>query len=209
MEQITTPRGRPTGTAPAPLARDLRAECEAENDRRRSAAEPRVGTPRRLAYLYREHIVGTGRERRLAITASFFLTYLFVRFITHSIRDHRLRTIFHDVGSGGGLHIHHMVYGIFGLMLAAYIAVAFQPRRRWAVLLLALLYGVSLALTLDEFALWLNLKDVYWERQGRESVDAVLIVGALISITVAGRGLLGGMARDVRTIWRDLRGADR
>lgn len=171
---------------------------------RGGADEPQPGTPRRLAYLYREHVAGTGRERRLIIAVSFFLTYLFVRFITHSIRDHRLRAILHNLGTGGGLHIHHMVFGIIGLMVAGYLTVALQPRRRRWVCLLALLFGVSLALTLDEFALWLNLKDVYWDRQGRESVDAVLIVGALISITAAGRGLFAAMARDVAGIWRDL-----
>ena len=51
------------------------------------------------------------------------------------------------------------------------------------------------------------LQNVYWQREGRESVDAVLIVGALIGLAAAGRGLFVAMARDVATIWRDLRGA--
>ena len=38
---------------------------------------------------------------------------------------------------------------------------------------MAILYGVGAALTLDEFALWLNLEDVYWSPQGRSSIDAV------------------------------------
>ena len=53
--------------------------------------------------------------------------------------------------------------------------------------IMALLYGVGAALTLDEFALWLNLKDVYWDHEGRRSIDAVVLFGALVSM-----GLWGG-----------------
>jgi len=49
-----------------------------------------------------------------------------------------------------------------------------------------LLFGAGAALTLDEFALWLNLSDVYWAREGRASLDAVVIFGALLSCGVWG-----------------------
>jgi len=60
---------------------------------------------------------------------------------------------------------------------------------------MALLYGVGAALTLDEFALWLNLEDVYWARQGRESIDAVILFGALLLIGIWGRRFFLGLAR--------------
>ena len=44
---------------------------------------------------------------------------------------------------------------------------------------IAVLFGIGTGLTLDEFALWLNLKDVYWEKQGRASIDAVVIASAV------------------------------
>jgi hypothetical protein len=47
--------------------------------------------------------------------------------------------------------------------------------------LMAILYGVGAALTLDEFSLWLNLKDVYWFPEGRASIDAVILFGALLA----------------------------
>ncbi len=50
-----------------------------------------------------------------------------------------------------------------------------------------MVYGVAAALTLDEFALWLNLKDVYWEREGRESFEALALFGALLSIGLFGQ----------------------
>ena len=55
---------------------------------------------------------------------------------------------------------------------------------------MALLYGAGAALTLDEFALWLNLEDVYWSQEGRASIDAVILFGALLSAGIWGRGFL-------------------
>lgn len=61
---------------------------------------------------------------------------------------------------------------------------------------MSFLYGVGAALTLDEFALWLNLEDVYWQRQGRASIDAVLLFGALLAIGLAGGRFLAAVARE-------------
>ena len=55
--------------------------------------------------------------------------------------------------------------------------------------LMSILYGVGAALTLDEFALWLNLKDVYWSPEGRSSIDAVILFGALLSASAWGAPL--------------------
>jgi len=62
--------------------------------------------------------------------------------------------------------------------------------------LLALSYGVGAALTLDEFALWLNLDAMaYWSRQGRESIDAIVLFGALLSIGAWGAPLFRRLAQ--------------
>jgi hypothetical protein len=50
----------------------------------------------------------------------------------------------------------------------------------------AVLFGIGTGLTLDEFALWLNLEDVYWSEQGRQSIDAVIITASLIGISLLG-----------------------
>jgi len=63
---------------------------------------------------------------------------------------------------------------------------------------MATLYGVGAALTLDEFALWLNLRDVYWERQGRASIDAVVLFGALLLMGIAGGGFVRKLAHAAR-----------
>jgi hypothetical protein len=125
------------------------------------------------------------RRRALVgwMLASFLLTFLATRAITRAIR----------LGRGpfrnaklGGVHVHHQVYGIFLVLGAGTAEFTYRPAAPWADVL-AVLFGIGAALTLDEFALWLHLEDVYWEREGRRSVDAVLvalIVGALLLVGV-------------------------
>jgi hypothetical protein len=88
-----------------------------------------------------------------------------------------------------------LVWGILLLLGVGYcwllqLGTDLKTRSPWAGRALATLYGIGAALTLDEFALWLNLRDVYWERQGRASIDAVVLFGALLMIGAAGRGFI-------------------
>ena len=78
----------------------------------------------------------------------------------------------------GGIHVHHLVFGIVLLMLAGFLGFALQPDSPWLEILAAA-FGVGMGLTLDEFALWLHLEDVYWAEQGRRSVDAVIVATLL------------------------------
>lgn len=160
----------------------------------------RPGTPRRLAELYREHVVEKGREPRFLIALSYLLAIGAVRFITHSIKNHWFGFLFHDIGGGGG-HVHHFAIGILILLAVGYIAVAFNPERTWVQRLLAVLFGIGAALIIDEFALWLIFKDVYWSAQGRTSVDAAFIVGSLVTVVATGRGLLLEMGHDLHELF--------
>jgi len=72
------------------------------------------------------------------------------------------------------------------VLVAALLEFAYQPDSPGQEILGAV-FGAGAALTLDEFALWLHLEDVYWQREGRESVRAVLMFGALLSIGLWGR----------------------
>jgi hypothetical protein len=96
----------------------------------------------------------------------------------------------------GGTHIHHSTVGIFGLLGVGYMWTYrwgignHPPESRWGSRISATAYGVAAALTLDEFALWLDLKDDYWDKQGRKSIDAVALFGGLLAMTVAGRSAL-------------------
>jgi hypothetical protein len=143
--------------------------------------------PARLGRHYRFHFTEPRRERLFMASVGFGAGAVTVRTVTHMIR--------HGVGpfrnlSIGGRHLHHLVFGIFGLLGSGYLwlLIADDPNRSPRdQRLTSVAYGLGSALTLDEFALWLNLEDVYWARQGRESVQALMLFGALLSL-----GLWGG-----------------
>ena len=138
-----------------------------------------------LRRLYTFHFRDERRERLFLASLSFLATFGIIRAITHMIRAGV--GPFHNVTTSGGLHIHHLVWGILLLLVVAYVwLMEIGVGSSWVASLTALAFGVGAALTLDEFALILNLRDVYWEAQGRESIDAVLIFGSLLSVGVWG-----------------------
>lgn len=152
----------------------------------------------RVRELYRENFARPHRERQLVAAIAFYLSFAVVRVLTHSIRAGR--GPFHNV-EVGGRHIHHLVWGILLLLIVGYgwllqIGTDVRSRSRWPGRIMSFLYGVGAALTLDEFALWLNLQDVYWERQGRASIDAVLLFGTLLGIGVLGHPFFHAVARE-------------
>ncbi len=108
-----------------------------------------------------------GQRAALLSWLAFAATFATVRGITWSIRAGKgpFRNL-----SAGGEHLHHYLWGIGLLTGVGAIAVRGEDaqRRHPAV---AVSYGSGLALIIDEFALLLDLKDVYWARQGRISVD--------------------------------------
>lgn len=151
-----------------------------------------------LGSVIHENIADRPRRRMFLASVSFFVTFLGVRLLVTSITHH--------VGpfgyvTMGGRHIHHLVWGIFILLLVGYgwlaeVGSGHTARSMFAARTMALLYGMGAALTLDEFALWLNLSaDAYWSRQGRESLDAVVLFGALLAIGAWGAPAIKALAR--------------
>jgi hypothetical protein len=140
---------------------------------------------------YNRHFSDPRTERAFLSAAGFTTTFAAARGITHAIRAGV--GPFHNL-SAGGRHIHHSTFGIFGLLGVGYVW-AYRwgfghPGNPWGSRLSASAYGIASALTLDEFALWLDLHDDYWDKQGRKSIDAVAIFGGLLTMGVAGRGAL-------------------
>jgi hypothetical protein len=133
--------------------------------------------------LYQDGIVDTGREDEFLFFVAFLLTFGFIRTSTHMIRAQV--SWWPGNVSVGGTHIHHLVWGILLLLICGYIGVAIHPGDPWRDIV-AVLFGVGTGLTLDEFALWLNLKDVYWSKEGRRSIDAVVIAAALSGMLLVG-----------------------
>jgi hypothetical protein len=149
-----------------------------------------------LKRLYQIHFRDERRERLFLASIAFLITFAIVRAITLTIRL-QIGPI-HNV-TAGGLHIHHLVWGILLLLVVSYVwLLEVGVGSSWIASLTAIAFGMGAALTLDEFALWLNLSDVYWARQGRESIDAVLVFGGLLSAGVWGWPFFVGIARFVR-----------
>jgi hypothetical protein len=102
------------------------------------------------------------------------------------------------------LHIHHLVWGILILLLVGYgwlldLGRSHSPTSIFLSRLMAVSYGVGAALTLDEFALWLNLEpDAYWSSAGRESIDAVVLFGAVLAVGMWGAPFFRGL----KTMWK-------
>src|ERR1700745_1427943 len=145
----------------------------------------------RVGEALHRHIPDTPRRRLLLSAVSFFLTFAGVRALTWSIHNHF--GPLHDIQMGGR-HIHHLVWGIILLLLVGYgwMIDAGGTATSWKLAgrgLLCLLYGAAAALTLDEFALWLNLRDVYWAKEGRASLDAVVMFATFLIIGIEGAPL--------------------
>jgi len=144
-----------------------------------------------LGQALHERIPDRPRRRLFIASVSFFLTFAGVRAVVYGV----LHDIppFHFIRVDGR-HIHHLVFGIIILLLVGYgwlceIGVGTDGSSIFVGRLMSILYGVGAALTLDEFALWLNLKDVYWAREGRSSIDAVILFGALLAMGAWGAPL--------------------
>jgi len=147
--------------------------------------------PRRdeVSTAYANSFRNRSEERRLIGAVTFAGTFGLTRAITHAIRDGKgpFRNI-----TPGGRHIHHMTFGICGLLGVGYAwlnEIGVGESGVFASRATAFVYGAGSALTLDEFALWLNLQDDYWTREGRESIDAVVAFGSLLAIAASGHRL--------------------
>jgi hypothetical protein len=125
---------------------------------------------------------GNGQLAGFLLLAGFLASFAFIRMSTRLMRSPKVPWWPGSVKTGG-IHVHHLVFGIVLMMIAGFCGFAFQPDSPWLEIL-AVAFGVGMGLTLDEFALWLHLDDVYWAEEGRRSVDAVilaaLIGGALV-----------------------------
>ena len=153
----------------------------------------------RLGYLVRTSIPDRPRRRMFLSSVAFFVTFLGVRILVYYIAK----------GQGpfnwvmvGGRHIHHLVWGILILLFVGYgwlldLGRAHSPLSILLSRVMSIGYGVGAALTLDEFALWLNLNpDVYWARAGgRLSIDAIVLFGSLLMIGAWGAPFFQSLQR--------------
>ena len=152
----------------------------------------------RLGYLIRTTIPDRPRQRMFIASVSFLITFAGVRLLVHRIANHEGHMQWVVVR---GMHIHHLVWGILILLLVGYgwlldLGWSHSPMSIFLGRLMAVGYGVGAALTLDEFALWLSLSpDAYWSREGRLSIDAVIIFGAILGVGAWGAPFFRALQR--------------
>ena len=146
----------------------------------------------KLGELIHQRIPDRPHRRLFLASVSFFITFLGVRLLVASITHHIGPFGYVEVG---GRHIHHLVWGILLLLMTGYadlteVGIGDSTLSILMSRLLSIGYGMGAALTLDEFALWLNLDPMaYWSREGRESIDAVILFGALLALGTWGAPL--------------------
>src|SRR5580704_6457675 len=152
----------------------------------------------KLGRIIHQRIPDRPHRRLLLASVSFFITFVAVRLLVASITHHIGPFSYVEMD---GTHIHHLVWGILLLLITGYATLAevgtgASTLSIFLSRLLALGYGIGAALTLDEFALWLNLDAAaYWSSQGRESIDAVVLFGSLLAIGTWGAPLFQRMDR--------------
>jgi lysyl-tRNA synthetase, class II len=139
---------------------------------------------------YQHHIVRSGREPLFMVFVGVVGSFLFIRFSTRMIRA-QVKWWPGNV-TPGGVHIHHVVFGLVFLLIGGIGNFAIRGDGRPYRELVALLFGIGVGLVLDEFALILHLEDVYWAEEGRRSLDAVLLSVLFVGLLLIGEVPLGG-----------------
>jgi hypothetical protein len=131
-----------------------------------------------LSNFWFDQVVGEHRDGIFLVLVGFILSFAFIRMSTRLMRSPRVPWWPGSVSVGeSGVHIHHLVFGICLMMLAGTVGFASSGENPWFDISAAL-FGVGTGLTIDEFALWVYLDDVYWAEEGRKSVDATAIAAA-------------------------------
>jgi len=128
--------------------------------------------------------VEPGREAAFVVLLAFLGSFLFIRTSTRMIRA-QVKWWPGNVETAGGTHVHHMVIGIFLLIVSGFTAFATNLDAPWWQIT-SIAFGIGAGLTLDEFALWLHLEDVYWKEEGRQSLDAVVLAALAGGLVVVG-----------------------
>jgi hypothetical protein len=133
----------------------------------------------------REFLSEPAQRSGFILLGAFLVSFLFIRTSARLIRSPKVTWWPGSVTTKGGLHLHHLVWGIVLLLVSGFLEFALAPPSPW-VELLAGLFGIGAGLTLDEFALWVHLDDVYWTEEGRASLDAVVVAALVAGLIVVG-----------------------
>ncbi|MFN8132946.1 MAG: hypothetical protein U0R70_15490 [Solirubrobacteraceae bacterium] len=125
------------------------------------------------------------RASAVLVLVAFLVTFAFIRTSARLMRSPKVPWWPGSVTTESGLHIHHLVWGIWLMIISGFLAFATDLQTPWWQVI-SIAFGIGVGLTLDEFALWLHLDDVYWSEQGRSSVDAAILAAVLGLLVVLG-----------------------
>jgi len=134
---------------------------------------------------WNDQILANEKEGLFLVLVGFILSFAFIRMSTRLMRSPKVPWWPGSVVSDSGVHLHHLVFGIVTMMVAGalgFFALGQSPY----VEICAFAFGVGAGLTIDEFALWVYLDDVYWAEQGRASIDATVIAAAGMMLVLLG-----------------------
>jgi hypothetical protein len=135
--------------------------------------------------LWNDQLVDHDRQWLFLVLAGFVGSFAFIRMSTRLMRSPKVPWWPGSVVSEGGVHVHHLVFGIVTMMVAGTISFAgFATTPIYEIC--AVFFGIGIGLTIDEFALWVHLDDVYWAEEGRRSIDATVIAAAALGLIVLG-----------------------
>jgi hypothetical protein len=126
-----------------------------------------------------------GQRSGFVLLGAFLGAFLFIRTSARLIRSTKVSWWPGSVKTKSGLHLHHLVWGIVLLLSSGFLDFVLKPGSPWDEIFAAA-FGIGAGLTLDEFALWVHLEDVYWTQEGRSSLDAVVVAALLGGLIVLG-----------------------
>jgi hypothetical protein len=126
-----------------------------------------------------------GQRAGFILLGSFLAAFLFIRTSARLIRNPKVTWWPGSVTTKSGLHLHHLVWGIVLILTSGFLNFVLRPGSPWLEIFAAA-FGIGAGLTLDEFALWIHLEDVYWSKEGRASIDAVVVAALLGGLVVLG-----------------------
>ena len=139
-----------------------------------------------------QHLASSARHRARLVLLTFLLTFIAARVVTFLIMAHRIPDLYLHFG---GTHVHHLNYGI-ALLAAVGAYLLFAPGGERGTTIASLAYGIGLALTFDEFGMWLHLGGGYWQRA---SFDAIIVLAALLGLVAFAPPLRTWRPRHVTT----------
>jgi hypothetical protein len=144
-----------------------------------------VATASIIAEFWNDQILAEEKQGLFLVLTGFVLSFAFIRMSTRLMRSPRVPWWPGSVVSESGVHLHHLVFGIVTMMASGAIGFTVLGDSPYAEIC-AFLFGVGAGLTIDEFALWVYLEDVYWAEQGRVSIDATVIAAAAMGLILLG-----------------------